>query len=249
MTIDSWCWAAVLVPLVGHVLYGVPAAAGVRRVRLHNGDAFDDRDGPPSPERLASLRVVGAAGTQTAVAARDADGAVDVEVPGSGPAWLVVETPPAFIELPSAKFDAYLAHEGLTPVLDARRVGAAGAPGREIYSKHIKVAIGDAAAEALGLPVEMVPAAGGFHRGRVLRVRLLVDGVPAAGVQVAVGHRDGSAGPASDDRTRRTDLDGWTSLAIDRSGVWRLHAIVMTPYDRPTEADWRSRWAGLTFRA
>lgn len=254
----SWLdWSATAV--VAHVLYGLSpsGSVAVRRVALHNGDDFTPADGPPRPDRLVGVRVVTAHTTVPLVPAGEVATGVHVDVPAhiASPAWVVVETPPAFIELAGPKFTKYLTHEGLSPVLAARDAdGTADAVGREIYSKHTKTAIGDADSPlalltgAVGSPVEFVPMSPAPAVGEELAMTLLVDGAPAPDWQVLVHHRRDDEAQARQVACLRTDAAGRVTVRLDAEGHWRWHAVVMAAHADAAEADWRSRWACLAFR-
>jgi hypothetical protein len=235
---------------IGHVLYGLPGRGpDHRRVALFNGDDFATTDGAPRPDRLRDVRAVTARGSVPLTATGDPSSGVSVDaLDVEGPAWLVVETPPTFIQLPPEKFDRYLSHEGLTAVREARAADVVPRPGREVYSKHIKVGLraheAPFLAASAGLPLEM-HLTSAVEVGRPAGLQLLVDGLPAANRQVRVHHKGDGAAMPREVACLRTDEDGGFSVVLDAPGYWRLHAIDMRPHDDPGAADWRSRWACL----
>lgn len=232
---EFWHALFFAAPVLGHVLYGIPSG---RRVRLHNGDDFTDRDQPPT--RVASVRGVSAEGT---VDLTMKDGEVDTSALASSPGYIVVETPPTLIELAGPKFEGYLEHEGLFAVLQ-ERANDREALGREIYSKHIKVALGPLSALAVpaGLPIEMLPLSDLPN----LRVRVIANGAPHADAQVRVSYREANSSEPVADVLLRTDANGEFAVTIDKPGLWRLHTISMMRITG--EADWKSIWTSLTFR-
>jgi hypothetical protein len=249
-----------LAPVMGHVLYGLPpdpADAEDSSVRLHNGDAFSPRDGSPHADRLERVRGVAAEVTVPLAIAHDgADGvSVDTRAFALRPAFVVVETPKTFIELPPLQFLSYLTHEGLHELVAARAErNQQNQPGREIYSKYIKVALSGAdgslrlLTSAVGLPVEIVPLAPGPIRiGNVLRVRILRDGRPAPGLQVRINHRAPGKNEPGDEIVGRSGEDGEFSFTVHQAGFWRLHTISMRAI-KNEKADWESSWASLTLR-
>lgn len=252
MTEDFWSLLCCALPVLGHVLYGLQEP-NRGRVRLYNGDDFSASDDPPRPERICNLRAVTQEG-QTPLPFSEAAGAtvaIDTSPVSTRPSWIVAQTMPAHIELAAAKFDAYLAHEGIHHVIAAR--AGTTAPGREIYSKYIKTALSNEdgsvsfATQAVGFPVEFVPITTvPLCTGQALRVRLLHRDAPAADVQVRVSHRDFDSARPGDDAVLRTDADGEVTLIVSGAGYWRLHSIVMQESESP-EADWESWWAAMAF--
>src|SRR5262245_59649226 len=104
----------------------------------------------------------------------------------AGGAMLAYQSDFAQIELPAAEFEAYLADEGLTGPLAARRQAHATNSGRERYRRCAKTWLaGTDASRAttpLGLPLEVVPLAVP-GASPTLRVRPLWSDKPLAGVR------------------------------------------------------------------
>lgn len=257
----TWEWLVFsLIPVLGHVLYGIPPDpedSEEARITLHNGDGFSSGDESPNPGRLLRLRAVSADGETplTADGAQDSGVTVDVSAVRSRPCWVVMETPPTFIELPAQKFHGYLEHEGLSEVIAGRKAaGRDQEPGRENYSKYVKIALADRdgglrlRAEPVGLPIEIAPLFDAQPTlGASLPVCVLVGGRPAGGLQLRVSHRESEQAEPSGDSVFRTDQDGRAEIPIDRPGLWRLHTIAMCAAEGG-DADWESLWACLTFR-
>jgi hypothetical protein len=254
-------WLLILaVPILGHVLYGLPPSAEEAHqqgVSLHNGDDFAPSDQPPHPERLERARGVTADGGVSLAVDGDRVTGVTIESQPltQRPAWTVVETPKTFIELAATKFASYLQHEGLGHVLEYRtQYGEADAAGREIYSKYVKTALShpdgslSLLTAAVGLPIEIVPLdAGPIRPGQNISIQVFVAGVPASDLQVRVSHREPTQNTANADLIGRTDSDGVFTAPIIAPGFWRFHAISMQRIARDG-ADWESLWASLTFR-
>jgi len=242
-----------------HVLYGLPVTAdepGKWRVKVQNGDDFTPADEAPAPQRLCQVRAISQNGISALEVCGDRETGVDIDASQveQFPAWVVAQTAPLAIELAPEKFLSYLRHEGLSEVISKRETnGQSVKPGREIYSKYIKIALpGEQGAasllgEAVGFPVEIVPlTAGPLRVGGAMRIRVLFRGSAAAGLQVRVSNRQVGADVAEPDILGQTDADGELEVILSRPGYWRLHTIVMLESESP-EADWESWWACLTF--
>jgi uncharacterized GH25 family protein len=228
-------------------------------VRLRVGQHFRGDPVPRDPALLQRFAVV-AQGGETAVPG----------VPGAEPAGFVTLTTPGLalityasgrspVALDAAKFETYLADEGLEKVSAERaRKGQTAAPVKEVFSRCAKaylavggvggVSSGSGFDRVLGLTLELVPEKDPTTlrptpAGTELPVRLLYRGKPLAGALVAALPRDKPDARAA----ARTDAAGRARLRLDRPGVWLVKAVHMIPAPPATGADWESFWASFTF--
>ena len=214
-------------------------AARTSAFRMHTGDvmrdlAADARDGSDPFHTLP------AATQATALVALDRD--------------------PADIVLDSAKFDSYLAEEHQQDILAMRR-RTPPKEGRERYTRHIKLLVGDDTgakqllhARVLGQPLEIVllDAPGDPKPGRELRARVLFDGKPLPGRTLTVLHDADARFDNANARVRTavTDDDGIATFAYDQPGFWMLRMVHMQPCGTDCgDADWRSWWAAYAIQA
>lgn len=176
------------------------------------------------------------------------------------PALVVLDRNPVDIALESTKFDGYLAEEHLKDIL-AQRSGKPPKEGRERYTRHIKVLVGDDEdaedplhARVLGQALEIVllDAPRDPGAGRKLRAKVLFEGKPLAGRTLTVLH-DADMRFDSDNarvRTVVTGDDGIASFDYDQPGVWMLRMVHMQPCKTDCgDADWRSWWAAYAIQS
>ncbi len=181
--------------------------------------------------------------------------------PDQGGQLLTYQSNFTLIELPAARFDAYLANEGLDAPLAARRaLGERAGPGRERYARFAKTWVaGDQVQRASvpqGLPIEILPLADPV-RGRRLTVQVLYVGRPLPNVLVRTWNRElanaaqpfdaaarDSVAPVEQQRTAR---DGRVTLDVGRDGEWLINVVHMVPSEDRAQADWQSLWASFTF--
>jgi len=175
-------------------------------------------------------------------------------------------TYPRELDLTGAEFNEYLEHDGIPDVLEERRQsGELEKAVRERYSKHVKAVfqVGDRVAKPkrswqfwrpeptylteFGYPAEIIPLMNPYSVsvGAELRVKCLVDGLPAADQLVRAGGI-GSDG-AFDERRVRTDGQGVAVLSIDAPGIWYFEFINMVSVQRDS-VDYESKWATFTFQ-
>jgi len=154
----------------------------------------------------------------------------------------------------SAKdFNAYLAEDGLSDILAARRRdNELGRGARERYSKHVKAVFqvgrerSSTFSMVLGYPAEIVPLDNPYAigPGSTLRVRCLVDGHPVRNQTVLwAGERKGKT---LAQRSIRTDSAGVAVVTLDAPGKWYVKFVHMVRATEPGR-DYESKWATLTF--
>lgn len=233
-----------------------PAAGQRVTVRLRVGQHFRGDPVPRDPSLLQRFTVIAPGGGETPVPG----------VPGAEPAGFATLTAPGLslityaggrspVSLDGAKFETYLAEEGLEAVSAERaRKGQAAAAVKEVFSRYAKafLAVGGKGGagydRVLGLTLELIPEKDptALASGAELPVRLLYRGKPLAGALVAALAHD----KPDTKITARTDAAGRARLRLDRPGVWLVKAVHMIPAPAsspPTGADWESFWASLTF--
>jgi len=167
---------------------------------------------------------------------------------------LVLDRPATEITLAPAKFDHYLAHEGLVGALrERRRRGETDDPGRERYSRHLKafVQVGDTRDQVgfrpTGQALEIVPHTDPAVAavGTRFAVELREDDRPLAGHPLdALVRVDGET------RTTRvtTTAEGRAAFHLDEPGRWVLRTVSMSRCRRDCdEIDWESRWTSFSF--
>ena len=246
----------------GHDLYlrprtfrMTPGKAGV--VEFHNGETFPKSQVPPVLERLRGTKVLYPNGEQPLTGLRilGKAGVGSYKAPES-PAFLVVaNTEPNFIELPSQKFEEYLAHESLVSISEWRKAnGEADKGGREIYSKYVKAILHTGAPDQfvtkpVGQAIEFVPMVdpSSLKPGDRLSVQMLFRGMPAANLHVEASSAASAGGAVKHRQLGRTDQAGKIEIPLDVPGMWKLHAILMERRKDTSKADWESYWASLSF--
>lgn len=242
------------------------AAPGGRITLLANvGGVFPAADSFTTPDRIASVRLVGA-GIDAAIPPpyrREADSlAADIAAPSSPGTYVgVFSIKPRTAEKSAIVFEEHLKHQGLTQVATERAArGETAKAVRERYSRYGKTLItvgsgGDrsAATRPLGLKIELVPLVdpASLAAGSRLRVRLLLDGKPLQGALAGAIYAGAKATPDSWPLTATTDARGEVEFLLEHRGPWLIRAVTMQRRENesgPDAADWETYWASLTFR-
>jgi uncharacterized GH25 family protein len=218
-------------------------------LRLRVGTGFQGEGVPRNPLLLQRFALAGPVREIPATGAEGADPAGLARVEAPGLHWAVYQSTYSSVELEGAKFEAYLAEEGLDAVAAARRKRhETGKPVRERFLRCAKALV-DAGGEGrgfdrvLGLDLELVPESDPRKADSDLRLRLLYRGRPLPGALVQL-QRKGSL-PAVQ---ARTDAAGRVRLPCRGAGLWLAKAVHAVRSEDPA-ADWQSAWASLTFEA
>ena len=228
------------------------------------GDRFPNASSFTTPDRVESVRLIGP-GVDRALAGpyrRQNDSlAADVVLPSTPGTYVgVFAIKPRVGEKSGAIFEEHLRHQGLDEIARERAAkNETSLAVRERYARYGKTLLevgsgGDdtAATRALGLKIELVPLSNPtrLRPGAALRVRLLLDGRPAA--NALVGAINAGAKVAADDwpLKGRTDANGEVVFKLTDRGPWLIRAVRMERRTGETgsdAADWETYWASLTF--
>jgi uncharacterized GH25 family protein len=243
--------------LLAHDLWIEPSAfmpaPGTRlAVRLFIGQLFRGDVFPRDPKYLLRFAVIGGGREEPIPGVPDTDPAGFLVIGRPGLYELVYTSRHAAVELDAAKFERYLAEEGLQKISELRaRDGRSAAPAKEIYSRCAKslLAVGEDPGSGydrlLGLTLELIPERNPYTLvpGQDLPVRLLYRGQPLVGAKVAAVPKDQPTRLVA----ARTDALGRVRLRLGGAGVWLVKAVHMIGAPPGSGADWESFWASLTF--
>lgn len=220
-----------------------PTPGGTVSVSLRVGERFVGDPVPRSPliERFALIEE----GHEEEISGADGlDPAGWIQPRGHSPAIIVYRSRPSPVELPPARFEAYLRQNGLEKILPRRNRGT-----RELFSRCAKAILNgartsDAVTRPVGLRYEIVPedAALGVSP---FRGRVLFENKPLPGALVVATWRN-------DPRVRllmRSNPQGRFAFTSPRRGVWLITSVEMVEAPMFSKADWESLWASLTFES
>ncbi len=244
-------------------LVGEPSMVGtapaVFRLEARTGNEFPETEVAVQPERIERSQVIGPTGPVADVRweALPDRSVAEVRLEAPGAYWVTMELRPRFIALSASEFNEYLAHEGLTAVLELRRrMGILDRAAHELYAKYAKVLLivrppegdggpAEVVTKPVGLKIEIVPQAVP-RRGDDLPIQVLFEGRPVGPLQVFAG-AEGS-GPAA---VFSTDAQGRVRIPLNRPGRWNVRTIHMIHLKEPLRwedrtVEWMSYWATLT---
>ena len=175
-----------------------------------------------------------------------------IAIQQEGTHLLTLQSDNVFVELEGAKFNEYLAEDGLDDVLSQRKKnGTLDKIGKEYYRRYSKLLLqvgnkrDDTYKKVLGSPIEIVPETNPytFKKGDLVKFKILSDGKPIFGVKVRVWNR-------FQNRTLiqpvYPEKNGIIEARISNPGPWMVSVVRMVP-SKQSGADWQSYWASLTF--
>jgi uncharacterized GH25 family protein len=259
-TIFRWTVGMALLcagALSAHDLWIEPSsfqpASGTRlAVRLRIGQLFLGDPFPRDPKLMVRFSVLGAGGESPIPGVPDTDPAGYLVTGPPGLYELVYTSNHASVQLDAAKFEQYLADEGLEKISALRATkGLSTVPAKEIFSRCAKSLVevagdpGSGYDRVLGLTLELIPEKNPYTLapGQELPVRLMFHGAPLVGAKVAAVPKDQPKNQVA----ARTDAQGRVRLRLARPGVWMVKAVEMSPAPAGSGADWESVWASITF--
>jgi uncharacterized GH25 family protein len=172
------------------------------------------------------------------------------QAPESGAFVVAYQSSGSVAEMDAAKMATYVKEEGVGDQVPAGSQSKALV--RDRFTRSVKSLLqvrGTSSAgfdRVVGLPLELVPLVdpATLGGGGALTVRLLFEGKPIAGIQVAALSRLDPSKPL----VARSDADGRVTFALARGGEWLIKAVKIVPAGGP-DADFGSVWATLTFVA
>lgn len=242
---DTW-----ILPAHVSIAAGAPLA-----LEATSGMGFPATEFAILPERVSAARVRLAGKTSDLAAAAGGKRSLHLStIPaGEGIACVWLETKPKSIDLKPAQVREYLEEIGADESVGRTWSATPGGRWRELYSKHAKtfVAVGVTGADAdrswetpVGMRLEIVPESDPIRvrAGDRLAVRLLRDGLPAAGFPLGMVLSGEKAGVL-----RKTDPEGRAVFELARKGWVLIRATELRRCDSP-DCDWTSDFSTLTLR-
>ena len=268
-----WLTAALLAVgplLAAHEFWVTPSGwvlpPGGRATILANvGDQFPGANSFTTPDRIETIRLVGP-GTDTVIPPpyrREKDSlAADTQLPKAPGTYVgIVVVKPRVGEKSGPVFQQHIAHQGLDDVRDYRAKHRETEKAvRERYSRYgktlLRVGTGGSSTHVttpVGLKIELVPQVDPttLRAGSMLRVRLLLDGQPAANALVGAIYASARGTPETWPLTGRTDAKGDVEFRLQDAGPWLIRAVRTVRRTGETgdlAADWESYWASLSFQ-
>lgn len=235
-----------------------PALGSELDLTLWVGEALvPEEERPMQRPRTVAAQHYSAAGVEDLLASPTPDGQrpfARVRLSSAGGHLFAVERNTAHIELPARKFNRYLRHEGLRPVLKQRiAAGERRSPARERYTRYLKSyaqvgATADGTSQrVVGHALELVPERdlGDLRPGDAITFVVRFRGAPLAGASLAA-HVRGADGRVRS-RSARADSRGRVTFRLDRPGLWVVRLVHMQRCAGCDDADWESFWSAYSF--
>jgi uncharacterized GH25 family protein len=264
LMVGAMATTLMVAPLFAHDFWLQPAqfvlaARAVSPITIYVGHGAARERWGVGADRVVLFRTIGPDGvldrrSRLTLNAPQVDAVVPLARRGSY--LLAFQSREATSDLPSLRFDEYVAEEGLTPIADhRRRTGAQRRNGREFYSRRAKalVQVGplDAADVArvtrpVGLTLEIVPERHplSLKAGEKLAVRIVFNGQPLPGALVKLTNLGADAKPVA---MVRSDRAGRAVFAVPRKGAWQFNAVWSEILTGQSAADYRTTFSSLTF--
>jgi len=221
-----------------------PGEAGAPRLALGTGNRFPVQESGIAATYLVASGCRGEHGAATLTPRGDAATALLLEPPpGARTCW--AQSEPFELTLGAEQIPVYLQEIQAGPEIRAAWAAMAqrGLPWRERYAKHARIELGAPAAQVVPMAMDLlIEHEGPLRAGQTVRVRVLRDGQPLAGLAVELVGEVSAFGI-----WRRSDAEGRVQVPVPTAGRWLLRA---TDLRLSPEADrWDSRFVTLAFDA
>ena len=265
-------WIAAGERARAHDLWLEPSAALVSRgdelvLHLQFGDAFKSEDERPlQKDHISRFDLFSDRARRRNLLLDEPDDQTPVAKVRleSGAGLVVMDRPARPITMPADKFNRYLADEGLDAITALRaRLGQTDQPGRETYSRYLKVLLQERDLTAATpstlykrrtgqrLEVLLETDPGRMKPGGMLSVKVLFDDKPLPDARVFAYHRSGSDA-ASDAVTAVTSARGLAEFKVDQPGLWLIRTVHMqaaaaSAHNASAQPGWESFWAAYVF--
>jgi uncharacterized GH25 family protein len=251
------CAGVMALPAWAHDFWIQPnhflaAPDGSISLTFEAGHGPDRQRSPISARRITRFAEVKPDGQ-----AVDLRGMLDYRLQGAGIHLLFLETDNrAQSHLSSARFNAYLRDEGLTPALRQRAERQSmNEDGFERYSRVAKALIQvgaagaggqDQATKVLGLALEIVLERSPYAEPQpaALPVRVLYEGRPLAGGLVKLTNLEHDDAPVE---TQLTDASGRARFTMPGGGAWLLNVVWTKPVQQADGIDFETVFSSLSF--
>jgi uncharacterized GH25 family protein len=234
------------------------APGAVLSLALQVGDAGARQRSPIPLHRITRFDALGPSGdaldvraSLAATAKRD----VVFDAPGTYVLALATDNR-AYSRQSAERFNAYLETEGLTAAIEHRtRTQQMHVDGFERYSRAAKsiVLVGVSGVQSqphvtkpVGLPLEIVPVVNPYSEPRPasFAVRILYDGQVLPGALVKLINLERDLAPVD---ARRSDKLGLVTFTMPQTGSWLVSVAWTKRLENPSEADFETVFASLTF--
>jgi len=212
-----------------------------------------------NPHRVIALKSIGTDGItdhQSRMEKLTPSGDILLSIETPGTHLVTIETTSAISVLPAEKFNSYLKEEGLTPIIDHRKMkDTQDKEGSEIYSRRGKALIQvgpvtetgtDYVTRPVGMTLEIVPSANpyGLEAGEALTSTVYYRGQPTKGITIGLISLDTDAGIIA---LKKTDAKGHVTFERPDSGNWMLHAVWSDPLEDTRQANYDTIFSSLSF--
>lgn len=228
-------------------------------IRFWVGEGFVGTPWGAKSKRLKTLSLFHGKGKMadlSASAKTDTVHSTTISIPSEGTALVALTSENSFITLDGEKFSAYLLEDGLTDILQQRKMmEIANNPARELYCRFAKtlIQVGNKKVsnhgKVLGTALEIVPIQNPYtlNDGDKLSVQLIFEQKPLCEAVVKIWHHNYNDTNQTTPSILAPDSNGILTFPVQTKGEWMVSVVKMIPHSNPQEADYQSYWASLTF--
>jgi uncharacterized GH25 family protein len=170
-----------------------------------------------------------------------------------GTAMITFNSRNSYIELDSAKFNAYLQEDGLKEAIRYRKQNnESDSSGREYYQRSVKTILqvgtvyDSTSQQQTELPLDIVPQSNPYliKNNKELTVKVFFKNLLLSNTLVKVWHRKKNKVTKEE---YITNQDGEVSFDVERTGAWMVSCVKMIRVNDDPGAQWQSYWGSCTW--
>jgi len=170
-----------------------------------------------------------------------------------GTAMVTFNSRNSFIELDSAKFNAYLQEDGLKEAIKYRKQNnETDSAGREYFQRSVKTILQVGSVfdstfkQQTDLPLDIIPQSNPYtiKKRREVTVKVFFKGNLLPNTLMKVWHRKKNKTTKEEYISNR---DGEISFDVERTGEWMVSCVKMTRLKNDPTAQWQSYWGSCTW--
>jgi len=224
-------------------------------IRFNVGENFEGENWSGDTSKIQSLNFYysDVKDDLTAAMGVEKGDSIQFSLVDEGTAMVTFNSKNSYIELDSAKFNAYLLEDGLKDAIKYRKENKeTGSAGHEYFQRSVKTIIQVGAVydstfkQKTDLPLDVIPQTNPYSikNKKEMTVKVFFQQAPLKNALIKIWHHKKNETIKEEYTTNR---DGEVSFDIETNGKWMVSCVKMIHLKDNPEAEWQSYWGSCTW--